>query len=475
MDALSILALGVAQAGGGGGGGTSDYSDLSNKPQINNVTLSGNKSLSDLGIPTYTAGDNVTISNNEISVDGLVLEKEDRFVQDAVDKAEVSGENVFLSQNVNGHYSKSLLLDPSGVINGDDQTASKMFGLSPSRLWFEDYNLDRTVRLEPTSDYRNLAINGVPIGGGSSSGAVRYDEAQSLTYEQKNQAKANQELPYTSLVKTEVLTNYNRYNIPTAAQQINYYPTFHNMPSSFVVGSKVYLTITNSSASFEETAEGTFINATGTFRLNYPSDAKFFDTTTNTSGYISSSRLQFYKLDTSSLGLGGTSYISVSVDAPAYNNLLSENLVDSLILRKIKTTASEYGDISTDTGCYSGAGKEDGVVKPSLMSVSFGKSASQSPPVSQYGVSLGWDNRRGSNTRPMTQIGYNNDTAVQGGICIGNGLHTQTAYGGSDNTITINNNAPTLETVTSSTIVLGQYNDYNAMKVAQADLPVKWN
>lgn len=34
----------------GGGGGTSDYSDLTNKPQINNVTLAGNKSGSDLGI-----------------------------------------------------------------------------------------------------------------------------------------------------------------------------------------------------------------------------------------------------------------------------------------------------------------------------------------------------------------------------------------------------------------------------------------
>lgn len=31
-------------------GGTSDYSDLTNKPQINSVTLSGNKSLADLGI-----------------------------------------------------------------------------------------------------------------------------------------------------------------------------------------------------------------------------------------------------------------------------------------------------------------------------------------------------------------------------------------------------------------------------------------
>ena len=34
----------------GGGGGTSDYTDLTNKPSINNVTLSGNKTLNDLGI-----------------------------------------------------------------------------------------------------------------------------------------------------------------------------------------------------------------------------------------------------------------------------------------------------------------------------------------------------------------------------------------------------------------------------------------
>ena len=35
---------------GGGGGGTSNYNNLSNKPQVNSITLSGNKSLSDLGI-----------------------------------------------------------------------------------------------------------------------------------------------------------------------------------------------------------------------------------------------------------------------------------------------------------------------------------------------------------------------------------------------------------------------------------------
>ena len=40
----------IDQTGGGGGGGTSNYNDLSNKPQIAGTTLSGNKTLEQLGI-----------------------------------------------------------------------------------------------------------------------------------------------------------------------------------------------------------------------------------------------------------------------------------------------------------------------------------------------------------------------------------------------------------------------------------------
>ena len=36
--------------GGGGGGGSDNYNDLSNKPKINSVTLSGNKTSSQLGL-----------------------------------------------------------------------------------------------------------------------------------------------------------------------------------------------------------------------------------------------------------------------------------------------------------------------------------------------------------------------------------------------------------------------------------------
>ena len=40
--------------GQGCGGATNDYEKLENKPQINSVTLEGNKSLEDLGIEKLT-------------------------------------------------------------------------------------------------------------------------------------------------------------------------------------------------------------------------------------------------------------------------------------------------------------------------------------------------------------------------------------------------------------------------------------
>lgn len=36
--------------GGGGGSGTDNYNELINKPSINNVVLSGNKTEDDLGL-----------------------------------------------------------------------------------------------------------------------------------------------------------------------------------------------------------------------------------------------------------------------------------------------------------------------------------------------------------------------------------------------------------------------------------------
>lgn len=63
----------IIRQSGGGGGGTSNYSDLTNKPSINGVTLVGDKTPQDLGITgtdaNYvhnqgTASDTWTITHN---------------------------------------------------------------------------------------------------------------------------------------------------------------------------------------------------------------------------------------------------------------------------------------------------------------------------------------------------------------------------------------------------------------------------
>ena len=48
ITALGSIATAISQ--GGGGGGTSNYNDLSNKPSINSVTLSGNKTSTELSL-----------------------------------------------------------------------------------------------------------------------------------------------------------------------------------------------------------------------------------------------------------------------------------------------------------------------------------------------------------------------------------------------------------------------------------------
>ena len=53
INSQSLLGEGNLEISGGGG--TTDYNQLTNKPQINSVELSGNKSLEDLGIPTKTS------------------------------------------------------------------------------------------------------------------------------------------------------------------------------------------------------------------------------------------------------------------------------------------------------------------------------------------------------------------------------------------------------------------------------------
>ena len=71
-DEGEVLAVKVIDlnGGGGGGGGTTDYTDLENKPSINSVTLTGNKTGADLGLLDNMSNDtshSFVLSPNQIN------------------------------------------------------------------------------------------------------------------------------------------------------------------------------------------------------------------------------------------------------------------------------------------------------------------------------------------------------------------------------------------------------------------------
>ena len=61
----------VENGGGGGGGGTSDYDQLSNRPHINNNTLTGNKTSSDLGLQDALTETQLAAVNSGITEEKL--------------------------------------------------------------------------------------------------------------------------------------------------------------------------------------------------------------------------------------------------------------------------------------------------------------------------------------------------------------------------------------------------------------------
>lgn len=71
--ALLIAALRGSSGGGGGGGGTSNYNELSNRPQINGNTLSGNKTAAALGLAAAPV--EVTVSDAGAVTQALDPEK----------------------------------------------------------------------------------------------------------------------------------------------------------------------------------------------------------------------------------------------------------------------------------------------------------------------------------------------------------------------------------------------------------------
>lgn len=124
------------EEGGGGGGGSTDYADLTNKPKINNVELSGNKSLESLGIAS--SGDLSTLSN--------------RVTQNESDIETIS-DNV-------GDLSELTTTDKTNIVNAINEAVAGGGGSSGGV---------KCKRFTSKSTNTNITINGISYVGISES------------------------------------------------------------------------------------------------------------------------------------------------------------------------------------------------------------------------------------------------------------------------------------------------------------------
>ena len=172
---------------GGGGGDTGDYNDLTNKPKINSVTLSGNKSLADLGIApastTYTKTEvDTALSGKANSSD--VYAKSETYTKTQTD-AEIQGAITDIdvpSTAVTGHYIQSIAqvdgkiaavaetIDTSVTAYSTHPVTSGAVATALSSKLDTTYVYDLATNIDPaeneTLDLDNVGIpNGVyPVG-----------------------------------------------------------------------------------------------------------------------------------------------------------------------------------------------------------------------------------------------------------------------------------------------------------------------
>ena len=101
-----ILALAADGSSGGGTGGTSNYNDLANKPRINGVELTGNKTLEELGIES---GITEAELNAAIATEASARETQDAALQTAIN-GKLGASNVHAGDNVSIETSGSDII-----------------------------------------------------------------------------------------------------------------------------------------------------------------------------------------------------------------------------------------------------------------------------------------------------------------------------------------------------------------------------
>lgn len=102
-----------------GGTGTSDYNDLSNKPKINNIELSGNKTLDNLGIQSKITTSN-KLPYNVISGTPTIPTKTSDLTNDSGFLTQISSEYKTKSENDQLYQEKGNYITDSDLEEYDE-------------------------------------------------------------------------------------------------------------------------------------------------------------------------------------------------------------------------------------------------------------------------------------------------------------------------------------------------------------------
>lgn len=143
-------------------------------------------------IPTYTAGNNVTIdSNNQISVNGLDLEAASAVVTGATNKTAVAAGGVKFSAEASGNELGYIQMDvDSAGLKGQSNYYNQNFQITKDGMTFGDTANNKTVTLAPNANYDGFTINGVdiPMTSGGSGGAT-YTAGNGIEIDANNEIK----------------------------------------------------------------------------------------------------------------------------------------------------------------------------------------------------------------------------------------------------------------------------------------------
>lgn len=139
----------VMLGGSGGGGGTTNYNQLTNKPSINGVTLQGNKTTSDLNLPTYTAGTGIDITGN------VIFNTMRGACAGYISSISTGYANTQITLATNETFKPGELIVLRSDANGTAQTLSVQYGSESSQKYnynLKDlYGLAKTVTLKENS------------------------------------------------------------------------------------------------------------------------------------------------------------------------------------------------------------------------------------------------------------------------------------------------------------------------------------